>query len=70
MNLIDDLVTFLHDETLTDVTLRSRDGSDIRAHKIVLAARSRRVCVCVCVCVCTYVICWTTCVSSYIDSEL
>jgi len=42
MILEDELVRFLDEDILTDVAIHSRDGTLImRAHKIVLAARSR-----------------------------
>mgnify|MGYP002480484924 FL=1 len=41
MKLDDELATFLDEERLSDVTIQTQDGVVIRAHKIILAARSR-----------------------------
>jgi len=42
MKLPDNLISYLIDETLTDIILQTNmDGGTIKAHKIVLAARSR-----------------------------
>jgi len=40
LKVADNLVTFLDEGTLSDITLRA-DGAAIKAHKIVLATRSR-----------------------------
>lgn len=40
MKLTDELATLLNDET-PDVTIHCEDGGVMRAHRIVLAARSR-----------------------------
>ena len=40
-NHTDELIELLKKETLTDVTLHTQDAKAIRAHKIILAARSR-----------------------------
>ena len=37
----DQLVSFLNEEYLSDITIRSRNGEQMRAHRIVLAATSR-----------------------------
>jgi len=44
MIFVDKLVDFFDQETLTDVELKTVDGTTIKAHKVVLAARSRFVC--------------------------
>jgi len=41
MKIHDELVSFLDEEAFSDVTLRTSDGSEIRAHKVVLASKSR-----------------------------
>ena len=41
MSLPDELVSFLNTEYLSDMTIRSKNGEQIRAHRIVLAAMSR-----------------------------